>query len=98
MNIKEIFNPLNINKGDKILVNSSILKIIIKYQKANKQFVPNQIIDVLTEKISNTGTLLLPTFNWDFCRGLGFDYFNSITTICISPSSPFFILQSIICI
>lgn len=77
MNIKEIFNSLNINKGDKILVNSSILKIIIKYQKANKQFVPNQIIDVLIEKISNTGTLLLPTFNWDFCRGLGFDYFNS---------------------
>ena len=74
MNLKEIFNPLNINKGDKILVNSSILKIIIKYQKVNKQFEPNQIIDVLIEKISNTGTLLLPTFNWDFCKGKNFHY------------------------
>ena len=53
------------------------MKILIKYEKANKQFEPNQIIDALIEKISETGTLLFPTYNWDYCRGLGFDYFNS---------------------
>jgi len=77
MNIKEIFNSLNINKNDKILVNSSILKILIECQKANKKFEPNQIIDVIIEKIGITGTLLFPAYNWDFCKGISFDYFNS---------------------
>tara|TARA_Y100000590_G_scaffold470694_1_gene667907 strand:- start:4928 stop:5692 length:765 start_codon:yes stop_codon:yes gene_type:complete len=77
MNIKEIFNSININKGDKILVNSSILKILIECKKIDKKFNPNQIIDTIVDKIGKTGTLLLPTYNWDFCRGLRFDYFNS---------------------
>ena len=37
----------------------------------------NQIIDTIVDKIGKTGTLLLPTYNWDFCTGLRFDYFNS---------------------
>ena len=77
MNIKEIFSSLNINKGEKILVNSSILKILIECKKKDKQFEPNQIIDTIVDKIGKTGTLLLPTYNWDFCKGIYFDYFDS---------------------
>ena len=74
MNLYEIINKLEINKGDKILVSSNIVRILINFKKENIKFNPNYIIDLLKEKIGKDGTLLFPTFNWDFCRGKTFNY------------------------
>ena len=71
---EKILNELNINKGDKLLVNSNILNLLIKNRN---KISPNQIIDVLIKKISTEGTLLFPTYNWGFCKGLVFDYLNT---------------------
>ena len=58
-------------------ISDSFLSIHLYLQIYYHMFYLNKDLNNLSiEKISNTGTLLLPTFNWDFCRGLGFDYFN----------------------
>ena len=44
-----------------------------------RQFDPNKIIDALIEKVSPDGTLMFPTFNWDFCEGKGFDYNSTLS-------------------
>ncbi len=74
MNIENIINKFGIKKGDKLLVSSNIVKIIINAKKKNIIFNPNSIIDVLKDKVGKNGTLLFPTFNWDFCKGVIFDY------------------------
>ena len=74
IDINAILNELNIIPGDKILVSSSIMNLLILLKKYNEKFDPNKIIDALIEKVSSDGTLMFPTFNWDFCEGKGFDY------------------------
>ena len=74
LNINKLFEKINIFKGDKVLVSSSILRLLVKYKNKNKNFVTNIIIDSLIEKIGPEGTLLFPTFNWAFCKGEDFDY------------------------
>ena len=70
----KILNRLNIKKNDKILVNSNILKLISIFKDKN---LPKNIIEILIKKISPDGNLLFPAFNWDFCKGKSFDYFNT---------------------
>ena len=74
INLENIFNKINIATGDKILVSSSILKILIKFKKKNKKFNANLIIDSLLNKVGPNGTIIFPTYNWDFCKGRDFDY------------------------
>ena len=69
--MKKILSKLEIKKNDKILVNSNILNIISKFKNKN---LPKIIIKCLRDKIRPNGTLLFPTFNWNFCKGKTFDY------------------------
>ena len=80
MEIEKIFDKINILNGDKVLVSSSILKFLIKSKKENKKFEANIIIDLLINKIGKEGTLLFPTFNWDFCKGKDFDYYKTLSS------------------
>ncbi len=68
---EEILNSLNIKTGDNLLVNSDILKILVKHRET---ISPDQIINVLKKKISEKGNLIFPTYNWDFCKGKIFNY------------------------
>ena len=77
IDLDNAFQNVNIKKGDKILVTSSILKILVHYKKKRIKFNPNLIIDSLIRKIGPNGTLLFPTYNWDFCKGKGYDYQNT---------------------
>ena len=74
MDLENIINKLEINRGDKLLVSSNITKLIINFKKKNIVFDPNLLIDLLKDKVGKNGTLLFPTFNWDFCKGKTFDY------------------------
>ena len=74
MDLENIFDKINIAPGDKILVHSSILKILIKLKKKNKKFNANLIIDSLINKVGPNGTIVFATYNWEFCNGKAFDY------------------------
>jgi aminoglycoside 3-N-acetyltransferase len=90
IDFEKVFSDLEIKKGDNILINSDIKKILIHYKQIKKKFDPNLILDGLLNIISKNGTLLLPTFNWDFCSDKEFDYLKtpsrsgSLTKIALS--------------
>ena len=68
MNLEALLNKFEIKKGDKILLSSDLLRLLIKSKKNEINFDPNNLIDILKEKIGKNGTLLIPTFNWDFFK------------------------------
>jgi len=72
--INNIFDKVNILPGDALLVSSNILKMLIKNKKKDNHLDANIIIDLLKKKIGKEGTLLFPTYNWDFCKGNEFNY------------------------
>ena len=74
MDLENIFDKINIISGDKILVHSNILKILIKLKKKNKKFNANLIIDSIINKVGPNGTIIFATYNWNFCKGIAFDY------------------------
>ena len=78
-----VLTKLNIKKGDTVLVNSNILKIIIK--KKNKLNVAD-LIDILKKKVTKKGTLIFPTYSWDFCKYKQFDY-SKTKSVCGSLSN-----------
>ena len=74
MDLENIFDKINIIPGDKILVHSNILKILIKFKKKNKKFNANLIIDSLINKVGPNGTIIFAAYNFEFCNGKAFDY------------------------
>ena len=56
------------------MVASDVLKVLMHNNKSSSKIDLNLIIDMLLEKISSRGTLLFPTFNWDFCKWKDFNY------------------------
>jgi aminoglycoside 3-N-acetyltransferase len=65
---------LDIQEKDVLLVSSDIQRVAYAAAKNGERFSPELLIESLQKKIGEEGTLLFPTFNWDFCGGISFDY------------------------
>ena len=84
--IEKVFNSIEIEKNSIILFSSDITSILIYFKKKNIKFDPYLIIQYLKEKIGPKGTLVVPSYNWEFCKGKGFNYKNT-KSICGSLSN-----------
>lgn len=62
-----------IKRGDCIYVVSDMLELSKVYREQGSKLSPDEIIDTLQKMVGEEGTLLFPTFNWDFCRGVAYD-------------------------
>lgn len=62
-----------INKGDIVYVVSDILALSVAARENGERFDIQKFIDTILEKVGETGTVLIPTFNWGFCKGETFD-------------------------
>ena len=62
-----------IKKGDCVYVISDMLELAKVARNQGKKLVLDDLIEALQELVGEEGTLLFPTFNWDFCKGVGFD-------------------------
>jgi len=58
---------LGLERGDVVLVHSSYKSL------GGVEGGPQTLLDTLLEILGRTGTLILPTFNFDFCKGSPFD-------------------------
>ena len=72
MKLELLINKFKIQKGDKIIISSDLLRLLMKSKKEEVNFNPDNLIDILKEKIGKNGTLFIPTFNWDFLKGKTF--------------------------
>ena len=66
-----------LQKGDKVLLHSN-LKYLIK-SLLNKKIIFNidNIIDSILEFLGHKGTLVVPTFNFDFCHEKPFSFLDT---------------------
>lgn len=79
MNLESLLNKFKIKKGDKIIVSSDLLRLMLKSKKKEINFDANNLIDILKKKIGKKGTLFIPTFNWDFFKGKSFHLNKSVS-------------------
>ncbi|MDA9698798.1 AAC(3) family N-acetyltransferase [Candidatus Pelagibacter sp.] len=70
----KIFKSLGITEKDIVFISSNLLKLNIKKKKQLITYETSDIIDSLINILKNHGTIIVPTFNWDFCNGKGYHY------------------------
>ncbi len=66
-NLVEEFRAIGINAGDTLLVHSSYKSF------GGVENGPQTVIDALLDVLSDDGTLIMPAFNFDFCKGEPWD-------------------------
>lgn len=67
----------DIQEGDVVYVVSDVLELAKAVKQQGDTFDKNSFIDTLIAKVGESGTVLFPTFNWAFCKGIEFDYKNT---------------------
>lgn len=65
----EIATKLDISEGDVVLLTSDILKLAMKSRKMEGQFSAARFLESFMEALGNSGTLLIPAYNFDLESG-----------------------------
>lgn len=68
-----------LEKGDMVLIHSALSKFIKRLKDKNISLTPDDILDSFLLAVGEDGTLLFPTFNFDFTKGKVFDIRNTIS-------------------
>ena len=63
-----------IQEGDIVYVVSDIFRLAKSVVENNEDFDINIFLDTIAAKVGKSGTILIPAFNWDFCKGKTFHY------------------------
>lgn len=81
---KNLLNEQGIRRGSIVYIASDISALLIdarrKLQLKSKQEqydYMDTLIDTMQELISPEGTIIMPVYSWDFCRGKTFDYYHT---------------------
>jgi aminoglycoside 3-N-acetyltransferase len=62
-----------IEKGDTVLIHSSLQRTIRRFQGQGTDLTPETVLDSFLDTVGASGTVLLPLFNFDFTKGIPFD-------------------------
>jgi aminoglycoside 3-N-acetyltransferase len=74
VSLDKIVTKLDVNKGDRLFISSDVIDLLYVGMKHDDTTDLNVLIDSLQEAVGEEGTLIFPTYNWDFCSGKDFDY------------------------
>ena len=66
-----------LNKGDNVLLHSNIKRAFFYFKKKYTNLKISDYFESILNIILPNGTLVLPTFNFDFNRGITFNYFKT---------------------
>lgn len=74
VSMQNIVKQLNIYRGDTLLVSSDMKRLLFQCMEHGDAIDLNVFLNSLMEAVGKEGTILIPVFNWDFCKGKSFDY------------------------
>lgn len=63
----------HIQPGGVVYLVSDIMQLVFACKKGGEKFDANAFLDALLQRLGPEGTLMVPAFNWDFCKGVPFD-------------------------
>lgn len=77
--MRELINACKIKNGDFVLIAADFRKFLRHKIRQNFDIktIQNDIVLALKDAVGVNGTLAFQTFNWDFCKGIGFDIKNT---------------------
>lgn len=75
--LKFFWDKCGINKGENLLLHSNFKRHFISFKKKSKTFEIKHLFESLLDIILPNGTILFPTFNFDFNKGLTYDYYRT---------------------
>lgn len=75
--LEDYANAMGIKKGDFVFISSDSRIIMIDALRYGKDSNLNRFIDGLVKTVGEDGTIVFPTYNWDFCKNIAFDYFKT---------------------
>lgn len=77
MTSQELFTRLlpsgMVGTGDILDISSDYASLYFYTKKIGLPFDGNDLLDFLYSLVTDAGTLMVRTFSWDFCKGIGFD-------------------------
>ncbi|MCR4746067.1 MAG: AAC(3) family N-acetyltransferase [Lachnospiraceae bacterium] len=71
--LRDIPKHFGLKKGDSVWISSDIKTLLYSCIEHEDDHDMNILIDGIIDIIGEEGTILIPTFNWDFCKGKTFD-------------------------
>ncbi len=77
LDLKVILRDLEINQGDILDVSSDITSFMYHFMEEYGEFKVDVILDALKEMVGEEGTILIRSYNWEFCSGAMFDYYKT---------------------
>ena len=72
-----LVKTMRIKQGDIVYLASDLVPILIFLKNKNKTFKPNDLINSILNTLGSQGTLIIPSYNWDFCKGIAYDILKS---------------------
>lgn len=70
----ELVAAFQLNRGDIVMVSSDLTRLMWASKDSSDPITPDAVLDGIQKVIGPEGTLILPTYNWGFCEGKGFNY------------------------
>lgn len=74
---EQIASCLQIQTGDRVYLSSNIMQLAFLAMQHGEQFSPDRLIDSFQQILSPEGTLLIPTFHFNFSNHGIYDYCNT---------------------
>lgn len=74
MDYQILVEQFDIRKGERIWLSSDIIGFALEFRKEKKKLDQNALIDAFIEAVGEEGTILIPTFNFDFSNNGYYDY------------------------
>lgn len=74
---QEIPNRIGLRPGDCVYLSSDLMALALTVKKNGENFCMDEFINAFLEQITQTGTLMIPTFHFDFSNKGVYDYRNT---------------------
>ena len=70
---EKIVSQFNLQKGDSIWLSSELIKLVLILKKKQIKFDGNELISAFQNSVGEEGTILIPTFSFDFSNKKYYD-------------------------
>lgn len=74
---EKIVDQFNIGAGERIWLSSEVVKYAVLFKRNGERFDASLLLEEFQKAIGNEGTLILPTFCFDFSNSQKYDYLYS---------------------
>ena len=74
---ENIVSQFELKQGDSIWLSTELIKLVLSLKKKQIKFDGNELIDAFQKAVGEEGTILIPTFSFDFSNKHHYDFLNT---------------------